>query len=78
MPSNQRQIIEQAKSKYSPLGKAFEKQTKTINEQGKKKRIDDITNQNEILEALTNSERLEALTNKGIYKEIFDKIVKKN
>ena len=27
MPSNQRKIIEQAKFPYSPLGKAFEKQT---------------------------------------------------
>ena len=30
LPSNQQQIIEQAKFTYSPLGKAFEKQTKTI------------------------------------------------
>ena len=28
--SNQQQIIEQAKFTYSPLGKAFEKQVKTI------------------------------------------------
>ena len=28
--SNQQQIIEQAKFTYSPLGKAFEKQIKTI------------------------------------------------
>ena len=35
-PSNQQQIIEQAKFTYSPLGKAFEKQTKTIEDQGKK------------------------------------------
>ena len=28
--SNQQQIIEQARFTYSPLGKAFEKQTKTI------------------------------------------------
>ena len=35
LPSNQKQIIEQAKFTYSPLGKAFEKQTKTIY-QGKK------------------------------------------
>ena len=27
LPSNQRQVIEQAKLTYSPLGKAFEKQT---------------------------------------------------
>ena len=34
LPSNQQQIIEQAKFTHSPLGKAFEKQTKTIEDQG--------------------------------------------
>ena len=37
LPSNQQQIIEQAKFTYSVLGKAFEKQIKTIEYQGKKK-----------------------------------------
>ena len=36
LPSNQQQIIEQAKFTYSPLGKAFEKQIKTIEVQGQK------------------------------------------
>ena len=36
LPSNQQQIIEQAKFTYSPLGITFEKQTKTIEGQGKK------------------------------------------
>ena len=36
LPSNQQQIIQQAKYTYSPLGKAFEKQIKTIEDQGKK------------------------------------------
>ena len=36
LSSNQQQIIEQAKFTYSPLGKAFEKQIKTIEDQGKK------------------------------------------
>ena len=36
LASNQQQIIQQAKFTYSPLGKAFEKQTKTIEDQGKK------------------------------------------
>ena len=36
LPSNQQQIIEQAKFTYSPSGKAFEKQIKTIEEQGEK------------------------------------------
>ena len=36
LPPNQRRVIEQAKFAFSPLGKAFEKQIKTIEEQGKK------------------------------------------
>ena len=36
LPSNQQQMIEQAKFTYSSLGKAFEKQTKTIKDQGEK------------------------------------------
>ena len=36
LPSNQQQIIEQAKFTDSPLGKAFEKQTKTTKDQGEK------------------------------------------
>ena len=36
LPSNQQQIIEQAKFTYSPLGKALEEQTKTIEDKGEK------------------------------------------
>ena len=36
LPSNQQQIVEQAKFTYSPLGKAFDKPIKTIEVQGKK------------------------------------------
>ena len=36
LPSNQKQIIEQAKFTYSPLGKAFEKQIKTTEDEGQK------------------------------------------
>ena len=36
LPSNQQQMIEQAKFIYSPLGKAFSKQIKGIEDQGKK------------------------------------------
>ena len=36
LPSNQQQIIEQTKFTYSTLGKAFEKQIKTIEDQGEK------------------------------------------
>ena len=37
LPSNEQQTIEQAKFTYSPLGKVFEKQIKTIEDQGEKK-----------------------------------------
>ena len=36
LPSNQQEIIEEAKFTYSPLGKAFDKQIKTIEDQGEK------------------------------------------
>ena len=36
LPSNQQQIIEQARFTYSFLGKAFEKQIKTNEDQGEK------------------------------------------
>ena len=37
LPSNQQQVREQAKFTDSPLGKAFEKQAKTIKDQGENK-----------------------------------------
>ena len=36
LPPDQRRVIEQATFAYSPLGKAFEKQTKAIEDQGEK------------------------------------------
>ena len=36
LPFNQQQIIKQTKFTYSPLGKALDKQIKTIEEQGEK------------------------------------------
>ena len=36
LPSNQQQIIEQTRFIYGPLEKAFEKQVKTIEDQGEK------------------------------------------
>ena len=56
--SNQKKIIEQTKFTYSPLGKAFEKQTKTIEEQGEKqiKAINDTTFKKYIPENILNDE----------------------
>ena len=58
LPSNQQQIIEQAKFTYSPLGKAFEKQTKTIEDQGEKQinAINDSTIKKYIPENILNDE----------------------
>ena len=36
LPSNQQRIIELARFTYSPLGRGFEKQIKTTEDQGKK------------------------------------------
>ena len=47
LPSNQKQMIEQAKFTYSPLGKAFEKQRKTIEDEGEKQ-IKAIQNQGQV------------------------------
>ena len=48
LPSDQSRIVEQAKFTYSPLGEAFEKQTKRIEDQGIK--------QVEVLKALKPEE----------------------
>ena len=57
LPSNQQQIIEQAKFTYSPLGKAFEKQIKTIEDQGKK--------QADALESLKPKEQTKLIEDKS-------------
>ena len=76
MQSDQSRIIQQAKFIYSPLRKAFKKQIKTIEEQGKKQ-IDAITNQIKKLEALTNKDndhKDQEIFNE-LVTEIFDKII---
>ena len=47
LPSNQQQITEKGKFTYSPLQKAFEKQIKTIEEQGEKQ-VKAIQNQGQV------------------------------
>ena len=63
LPSNQQQIIEQAKFTYSPLGKAFEKQTKTIEDQGKKQ-----------VKAIQDNKQLVNINKDDDYKDIIIKI----
>ena len=57
LPSNQQQIIEQAKFTYSPLGKAFEKQIKTIEDRGEK--------QNDALKDLKPKEQAKPIEEKS-------------
>ena len=59
LPSDQSRIIEQANFTYSPVSKAFEKQIKTIEDQGIK--------QVEALKALKSKEDLELETIEGLF-----------
>ena len=82
LPLNQQQIIQQAKFTYFPLGKAFEKQIKTIEDQGKKqvkaiqeKQIVNI-NKDDYKDKLLLSKEREIF--KDIYNKRLDKIEKLN
>ena len=74
LPSNQKQMIEQAKFTYSSLGKAFEKQIKTIEDQGEKQ-IKTIQNQGQVktIKKYTHYDEDSPLVSKQ--KEIFNKLV---
>ena len=83
LPSNKQQIIGQAKFTSSPLGKAFEKQTKTIEDQGEKqiKAVQDnkqlqLTNDYDYKDKLLISREIEIF--KDIYNERLDKIEELN
>ena len=74
LPSDKQQIIEQAKFTYSPLGRAFEKQIKTIEDQGEKQ-IKAIQDQGRIktIKKYTYDDEDAPLISKQ--KEIFNKLV---
>ena len=76
LPSNQKQIIEQAKFIYSPSGKAFEKQSKKIEDRGENP-IKAIQNQGhvETIKKYVYDDRDSPLILKQ--KEIFNKAVDK-
>ena len=61
LPSDQSRIIEQAKFTYSPLGTGFEKQIKTIQDQG--------TKHVEALKALKPKENQELETTEGLFRK---------
>ena len=73
LTSNQQQLIEKARFTYSPVGKAFEKQIKTIEDEGEK--------QVDALKKLKPKKQAKAITYKSdddntlISKEIYDDIL---
>ena len=76
MPSDDKEIIEQAKFTYSSLRKAFEKQIKTMKDQGK--------NQVEALQDLKSKEQTKSIEVKSDNKNnesratnIFNDLIKK-
>ena len=78
LPSNQQQIIKQAKFTYSPLGKAFEKQIKTIQDRGQKQ-VDALeslipTEQTKPIEDKFNNQRKATI----IFNELINKKNKNN
>ena len=80
LPSNQQQIIEQAKFTYSSLGKAFEKHIKTIKDHGEKqiKAIQDQGQLKTIKKYVYNTEDTPLiLKQKEIFNEIVDERLKK-
>ena len=76
LPSNQQKIIEQARFTYSPLGKAFEKQIKTIEDQGEKQ-IKAIQDQGQVKTIKKYDYDAEDTPFISRQKEIFNKIVNK-
>ena len=73
LPSNQQQIIQQAKFTYSPLGKALEKQRKTIEDQGEKqiKTIQD--NRKQLISGNDYKDKLLLSREREIFKDVYNK-----
>ena len=78
LPSNQQQIIQQAKFTYSPLGKAIEKQRKTIEDQGKKQ-VKAIQDNKQLVNINKDDYKDKLLLSKEreIFKDIFNKKLNK-
>ena len=73
LPSNQQQIIQQAKFNYSPLGKALEKQIKTFEDQGKKQ-VKAIQDNKKLVKINKDDDYKDKLfLSRGIFKDIYYK-----
>ena len=73
LSSNHQEINEQAKFTYSPSGKTFEKQTKTIEDQGEKqiKAIQD--NRKQLISDNDYKDKLLISKERKIFKDIYNK-----
>ena len=74
LPSNQQQIIEQAKFTYSPFGKTFEKQIKAIEDQGEKQ-VEALKDLKDHQKQLANDyeDKLSILKEREMFKNIYNK-----
>ena len=80
LPSNQQQIIQQAKFNYSPLGKAIEKQRKAIEDQGKEQvQVKAIQDNNQLVSINKDDYKDKLLLSKEreIFKDISNKRLNK-
>ena len=73
LSSNQKEIIKQTKFTYSSLGKAFEKQTKTIKDQ-RKKQIDALNTLKPKETKAINDNKSDDKEKSLKYKEIYDEL----
>ena len=78
LPSNQQKMIEQTKFTYSPLRKAFEKQRKTIEDQGEKQvvALKDLKDHKKQL-ANDYEDKLLHSKEREVFKNIYDKRLRK-
>ena len=72
LPSKQQRIIQQAKFNYSPLGKAVEKQIKTIKDQGKKQ-VKAIQDNKQLINKDDYKDKLLLSKERKIFKDIYNK-----
>ena len=73
LPSNKQQIIEQARFEYFPLGKAFEKQVKTIEDQGEKQIKTIQSNKQQLISDDDYNNKLLISKEREIFKDIYNK-----
>ena len=73
LPSNKQQIIEQSKFEYSPLGKAFKKQVKTIEDPGEKQIKAIQSNKQQLISDNDYKNKLLISKEREIFKDIYNK-----